>query len=396
VAELEKQNAELKAENDKLKAEIEQLKKRIAELEKLVEEQKARIAELEKKIEELNKELAELRKLEPERVEDLKKQIEELKKEIARLKQQIEDLNAQVAALQDENARLRARNAELEQQVAQLNALVVPLQQENAQQKARIAELEALLAQLRQDNARLQAEPVLAGAGQSADCKNFSISAFSVGMTSNGQEYVLNISDGFGIAFTAVQYGGRYVATTIASGLRPDRYLLVMLSRKEEERDDEPRGGLSHRADDEDQPNGGGGRQSDGEGESSEPEQLSPLQPPAKSCAAIVTMIFSAANSGKTRRYKVDFDPGRPAKYFGDLTIRGDWDAAFSDPSPEGEAWLKDQLAHADIVPAEAAQPASGAGGAPQGIPPERLQRAAPDRERPRPGFPGERRRGAP
>lgn len=398
VAELEKQNAELKAENEKLKAEIEQLKKRIAELEKIVEEQKARIAELEKQIEEMNKELAELRKLEPERVEELKKLIEELKKEIASLKQQVEDLYAKVLALQDENARLRARNAELEQQVAQLTALVVPLRQENAQQKARIAELEKLLSQLRQDNARLEARPVLAGSGQSADCNAFSVAAFSKQMSVRGkpEPYLFDLTNGLGTIFPAAMFAGRYVSTFIASGLSPGRYFLILLLRKEEQRADEPRAGLSHHADDEDQPKDGGGQPGDGEGQPTREERLTPLLPVQQSCTVIVAMLFSAAGSGTHHRYKLVVEPGQAVQYFGDLIVRDDWDADFADPSPEGQAWLKDQLAHADIVPAEAPQPAPGAGGAPQVAPTERLQRAAPDRVRPPPRVPGEPRRGAP
>jgi uncharacterized coiled-coil DUF342 family protein len=398
VAELEKQNAELKAENDMLKAEIEQLKKRIAELEKLVEEQKARIAELEKQIEEMNKELAELRKLEPERVEELKKLIEELKKEIASLKQEIDDLNAQIAAMQDENARLRARNAELEQQVAQLNALVVPLQQENAQQKARIAELEALLSQLRKDNAKLEAKPVLAGSGQSVDCKAFTLGAYAEVMTINDKPapYVLDLSDGLGLNIPASIFAGRFISTFIAPGLPPNRYFLVLLSRKEEQRGDEPRAGLSRRANEEDQPNDGGGQPSGGERQPTQEEREAPLLPVQQRCTVLVSIMFSAAGSGSNRRFAAVFEPGQAVQYFGDLIIRGDWSANFTDPSPEGEAWLKDQLAHADIAPVEAAQPESGADAAPQGAPPERMQRAAPDRVRPPPRVPGERRRGAP
>jgi peptidoglycan hydrolase CwlO-like protein len=394
VAELEKQNAELKAENEKLKAEIEKLKQRIAELEKLVEEQKARIAELEKQIEEMNKELAELRKLEPERVEELKKLIEELKKEIASLKQQVEDLYAKVLALQDENARLRARIAELEQQNAELLAQVVPLRQENAQLKAKIAELEKLLSQLRQDNARLEAKPVLAGSGQSGDCKTFGVAAFTEGMAVRGkpEPYVLDLLNGLGSVFRAEILAGKYVSMFIASGLPPGRYFLVLFSRKEEQGGDEPRAGLSHHANDEDQPNDGEGQPGDGEGE----ERLTPLLPVQQSCTVLVSMVFSAAGFGTRHLYKVVFEAGQAVQYFSDLIVRRDWDADFVDPSPEGEAWLKDQLAHANIVPAEAAQPASGADGAPQRVPPERLQRAAPDRERPPPLVPGERRRGAP
>lgn len=408
VAELEKENADLKAENEKLKAEIEKLKQRIAELEKLVEEQKARIAELEKKIEELNKEIAELKKSEPEKVEELKKLIEELKKEIASLKKQVEDLYAQVLALQDENARLRARVAELEQQNAQLNAMIVPLQQENAQQKARIAELEALLAQLRQDNARLEAEPVLTGSGQSGDCKTFGVAAFSEGMTIRGkpEPYVLDLADGFGITFGAKIFAGRYISTLVASGLHPSRYFLLLFSRKEEQYADESQAGLSHHADDEDQPKDGGGQPGDGEGQSTQEERKPPLLPVQQSCTVLVSMVFSAVGSAKNRHYKVVFEPGQAVQYFGDVIISGDWGAHFSDPSPEGQAWLKDQLAHADIVPAEAPPTAFGAGAAPQaapaaGGPPlsgpvgaEPL--AAPDRGRPALGVPGERRHGPP
>ncbi|MGH6825950.1 hypothetical protein [Methyloceanibacter sp.] len=375
VAELEKENADLKAENEKLKAEIEELKKRIAELEKQIKDLNARIAELEKKIEELNKRIAELEKSEPEKVEELKKQIEELKKEIARLKQQVEDLNARVAALEDENARLRARNAELEQQVAQLNALVAPLQEENAQLKAKIAELEKRLSEVQQANAKLEAQPVLAGDAQSADCSSFTIGAFSATMTTQGQKHVLNFGNGFGVPFQARRLGGRYVSMFVASGLQPsNRYFLFLLSRKEEQRGDEPRAGLSHHADGGDQPNDGGGQPS-------EPQRESPLQPPAKSCVAIVSMVFSAANRAKSRIYQVVFDPGQPVQYFGDAITGSDWDAHFADPSPEGQAWLKDQLAHADIVPAEAPPPGPGAGGAPQGAP-----AGAPPRFEPRAG----------
>ena len=369
VSELEKQNADLKAENEQLKAEIERLKKRIAELEKQVEELNQRIAELEKKIEELNKRIAELEKSEPEKVEELKKQIEELKKEIAQLKQQIEDLNAQVAALQDENARLRARVAELEQQNAALLAQVVPLQQENAQLKAKIAELEKLLSQLRQDNARLEAQPVLAGDAQSEDCRsNFTIGAFSEGMTIEGQKHVLNFGDGFGSQFETRRVGGRYISTTIASDLKPNRYFLFLISRKEEHRADEPRGVLGHHGDGEEQPGDGEPQPGDGEGQPYQPKQLSPLQPNPKSCTAVASMAFSGLNCATAYLYKVVFDPGQPVKYFGDVIISGDWHAHFADPSPEGEAWLKDQLAHADIVPAEAPVPLPGAV-VPQGAP---------------------------
>jgi hypothetical protein len=300
--------------------------------------------------------------------------------------------------LQDENARLRARIAELEQQNAELLAKVVPLQQENAQLKARIAELEKLLSQLRQDNARLEAQPVLAGSGQSGDCKAFRVVAYAEEMNVRGkpEPYVLDLTNGLGITFPAKIFAGKYISTLVASGLSPGRYFLVLVSRKEEQGGDEPRAGLSHHANDEDQPNDGGGQPGDSEGQPTQEERLAPLLPAEKSCTVIASMIFSAARRGSRHRYMVSFEPGQAVQYFGDLIVRSDWDADFVDPSPEGQAWLKDQLAHADIVPAEAPQPASGAGGAPQGVPPERLQRAAPDRERPPPLVPGERRRGAP
>jgi predicted nuclease with TOPRIM domain len=360
---LRTENESLKAENEKLKAEIEELKKHIAELEKQIEDLKKRIAELEKKIEELNKEIAELKKSEPEKVEELKKKIEELEKEIARLKKLIEDLNAKIASLQSENARLNSRVSALEQENARLTALVAPLQQENADLKARIAELEEELRKLR----RSSAQAALAVSAQSVDCANVSIGIFSPTMyrADPSQTYIFNFLDSLGINAPSQQKGGRYVSAALYSRIAPGRYFLMLVSRKAEQHGDEPRGVLGHHGDGEDQPGDGGGTQSGGGGEPSQAERKPPLQPLSKSCRAVVSVVLAAAGSGLYYTHAVVFDAGQAVQYFNDVIIGSDWKANVTDPSPEGQAWLKDQLVHADIVPAEAPQAPSVGGGVP-------------------------------
>jgi predicted nucleic acid-binding Zn-ribbon protein len=323
VAELEKENAALKAENEKLKAEVESLNKRIAELEKMIAD--------------LNKRIAELEKSEPEKVEALKKEIEDLKKEIARLEQENDDLNARVATLEDEAARLRARNAELEQQNTQLNALVVPLQQENAASKAKIAELETLLSQMRQENKVLKGHPVLAGSAQ-GDCTTVTIGTFRKNMMLDEEKdtNVLNFNNGFGVSFVGTKFGARYISTFIASGIGPGRYFFLLVSRAESQSDDD--------------------------------EGVPPLLPAKGSCTALASLIYSGRGAGVNRRYQVDFEPGQAVQYFGDAVIGADMQVNFSGPSPEGEAWLKDQLARAKLVSSEAPRP-SGAGGTRQAPP---------------------------
>jgi cell division protein FtsB len=351
VAELEKQNFELKAENEKLKAEIEKLKARIAELEKLVEEQKARIAELEKKIEEMNKELAELRKLEPERVEELKKLIEELKKEIASLKKQVEDLYAQVLTLQDENARLRARIAELEQQNAELLAQVVPLRQENAQQKARIAELEAQIEEL-------QSRGWLAGTARSASCNE----PFVVGTVTattllmDGSKYLFNQINSTGNGWNSEVFAGSRVSTFVDRRAGVARYFLYLLFRKDE--------------------NG-------------------PLLKAQSKCTAFVTITSAIHITIGHSYYVVTFERGDPYLYFGDVIIDKNGDTSFEDPSPEGKAYLEDQIAHATFAsPEQGSAPSSTDVPAPvTEAPPAPAPQAAPNNAPPTPDA-GNRRRG--
>jgi hypothetical protein len=188
-------------------------------------------------------------------------------------------------------------------------------------------------------------------------------------MTVSDNPYVLNLAKSWGTPFSASPFGGRYISTFVYTGLRPNRYFLLLTSRIEEPVKD---------------------------GEEPDPEKRVLLQPMPVRCTVIASMVFAAAGRASVHSYKVIFDAGKAVQYFGDVIVGGDWSAKFSVPSPEGEAWLKDQLAHAYIAPTEAPQPASGAGGAPQSAPAGAAQRAAPERDRAPAGVPGERRRGAP
>jgi predicted nucleic acid-binding Zn-ribbon protein len=303
VAELEKENAVLKPENEKLKAEIERLNKRIAELEMTIAD--------------LNKRIAELERSEPEKVEQLKKQIEELKKEIAKLKQENADLNARVAALEDEAARLRARNAELEQQNAQLNALVVPLQQENAQLKAQITPLQQENAALKAKIAELESlssRVTLTGVADSSNCQGqpFSLGTLSASSTlMDNDPYIFNKVNSSGGGFDE-EDGEGYVSMLIAKDLRVERYFLYLLFR--------PKG-----------------------------EENGPLRRPKQACTVNVTILIALPNRIGRWRRQISFGTDRVLAYIGDVVVTSDGDADFTGPTPEGTAYLDDQIAHAAV-----------------------------------------------
>jgi len=303
VAELEKENADLKAENEKLKAEIERLNKRIAELEK--------------KIEDFNKLIAELQKSVPEQVEELKKRIEELEKENARLKQENADLYARVAALEDELARLRARNAELEQQNAQLNALVAPLQQENAQLKATNEELLRKIAELEKLKGMFG---TVVGDARGLRCTEpFVLGALSPSSKlQGGSKYIFNTVSTDGNSW-ADEFAGSRVSSIAVIGV-PSRYFLYLIFR---EKQDEP------------------------------------LREAQQDCAVNARVYVSTAEKSGVSSYAITVKRGDRINYFADMVIGGDGGVVFAPPSPEGTAYLQDQIGHATFAAPLPAQPSS-------------------------------------
>ena len=309
-------------------ADLEQLKRENARLAPLeaensrLEEENARLRE---ELERLKQQIAQLQLSTPERVAELQMRIRELEAEIARLRQENAGLRSQVADLQSQVGQMRQRVAQLEQENAALYATaarVAPLEQENRELKREIADSEA----------KRRRYPVLTGTVVSDNCgETLAFGAYTSGTVFAGQnvKYLLNQAGGLGnrsnplsirpqTSSAATGHVSTFVIRNYARN--PNRYFLVLSDRRP-------------------------------------PKSQNPgaLQARATDCRATILVSYTVSD----RQYNTWWQDrtmraGSAVEYVGDVVIDADDSMSLVAPSPEGQQWMDDQIAHSVILPPDA------------------------------------------
>jgi hypothetical protein len=75
-----------------------------------------------------------------------------------------------------------------------------------------------------------------------------------------------------------------------------------------------------------------------------------PLRRSKRACTVNVAIIVgNTVSKAGNKRYQVSFDRDQILAYVGDFVVRSDGGAEFSSRSPEGTAYLDDQIAHTAV-----------------------------------------------
>lgn len=311
-------------------AELEQLKRenaRLAPLEAESRRLREENARLKEELERLKQQIAQLQLSTPERVAELQQRIRELEAEIARLRQENASLRSQVADLQSQAEQLRQRVAQLEQVNAALYATaarVAPLEQENRELKRENADLQA----------KLKRYPVLTGTVVSDNCGEtlvFGAYTSRTVVNASGQKGKSVLDHAGGIGNRSNPLPIRHPTSSAATGHvstfvirsdvpNPNRYILVLTNRRPSKSQNP--GGLQARATD---------------------------------CRATILASYVVSD----RTYNVWWQDrtmraGSAVEYVGDALIDAGDAMTLVAPSPEGQQWVDDQIAHSAILPPDA------------------------------------------
>jgi len=304
VQRLEEEKAKLAAENEQLRKDklaltekVEQLQKdkdaltaAVASLNKQIEEDKAKIAELEKENDALNAQIA-----------ALQKDIQSLTAQIAKLQKEIQPLRDQVAALQKENETLRKE--------------VDPLKQENQELKEEINQLNG---------------NVIVGEATSPNCQGVK---FAIGLGADGMystlpdksksNYVLDYTNSLGDSIAESILGNLYLSNLLYRGASPGTYYLMIVSRSPAEITQEAKS----------------------------QNKIAPLKQPSAACSGFINITAKLRNGLYSNFYANSFtlQQNKYAWILADIVVT-DSDVKALAPSPQGAAWLKDQLDHAEKV----------------------------------------------
>ena len=165
------------------------------------------------------------------------------------------------------------------------------------------------------------------GEATSSDCQGVK---FAIGLATkemyvplkNGSKsnYVLNYSNSLGDSIDGLVTGTKYISEVLYRGAIPDTYYLLLLSRSNADK-------------------------------ASPDNKLPPLKQPAAACSGNINLSAKLKGGTFTNFYSNTFtlQLDKYAVILSDIVVTDDT-VRVNDPSPEGLAWLKDQLDHADKV----------------------------------------------